>query len=221
MIRQQVLASFAPQIVTIPREQWGRLATPVEVVSREGQTVSVDVLGPDIIECIRKWVGDDTTVERKQNGLLVKFNNGNDQVTIYLPAYWDLTFPLGIVPEGRNLTGVNDGPIAVSKTGGTKYLKVVEAITDVCKKKPSEKEIQTAVATREGKKAYKAMLGWQGPAEDSEGSSSSSSSSAAATPRRRELPAEVALRIAKYAAVKKHEGGRKKSKKAKKMTRRR
>ena len=130
----------------------------------------------------------------------MRFVSENIPVSVFLPAWWSV-----ILGGGAGIAAdVNNAPIAVTKIPGGKYLKVVEAIKQSCGR-PSKKDIQTAVATREGKKAYKAMLGWQG----SDG---------------RELPAEFALNIAKLTAAKKIDGGKKKTrktKKAKKSTRRR
>lgn len=187
-----ILDAFADRNVRIPREEWRRHAMPVQVTTSQGNSVSVEVLKPETVECIRKAMGTGTTVQELDNGLMLRFVSENIPVTVFLPAWWSVIFGGG----AGNLADVNNGPIAVSKIPGDKHSKVVEAIKHICGR-PSEKDIQTAVATREGKKAYKAMLGWQGP-------------------NGRELPVEVARNIAKLTAAKKIDGGRKKSKKAKK-----
>jgi hypothetical protein len=197
---QGILNAFADRNVQIPPEEWRRHAMPVQVTTSQGNSVSVEVLKPETVECIRKALGNDTTVESINNGLLLRFVSETIPVSVFLPAWWSIILGGG----AGNLADVNNGPIAVSKIPGDKHLKVVEAIAHMCGR-PSEKDIQKAVATREGKKAYRAMLGWQGP----DG---------------RELPVEVARNIAKLAAVKKVDGGKKKTRKSrntKKSTRRR
>jgi hypothetical protein len=134
-------------------------------------------------------MGDDTTVQELDNGLMLRFVSENIPVTVFLPAWWSIVLGGG----AGNLADVNNGPIAVSKIPGNKHSKVVEAIKHICGR-PSEKDIQKGVAAREGKKAYRAMLGWQG----SDG---------------RELPVEVARNIAKLSVSKKVDGGRKKTRK--------
>jgi len=197
---QGILDAFADQNVRIPREEWRRHATPIQVTTAQGNSVSVEVLKPETVECIRKAMGDDTTVQELDNGLMLRFVSENIPVTVFLPAWWSIVLGGG----AGNLADVNNGPIAVSKIPGNKHSKVVEAIKHICGR-PSEKDIQKGVAAREGKKAYRAMLGWQGP----DG---------------RELPVEVARNIAKLSVAKKVDGGKKKtrkSSKAKKSTRRR
>ena len=197
---QGILDAFADRNVQIPPEEWRRHAMPIQITTSQGNSVSVEVLKPEAVECIRKFIGDDTTVQELDRGLLLRFVSENIPVSVFLPAWWSV-----ILGGGAGIAAdVNNAPIAVTKIPGGKYLKVVEAIKQSCGR-PSKKDIQTAVATREGKKAYKAMLGWQG----SDG---------------RELPAEFALNIAKLTAAKKIDGGKKKTrktKKAKKSTRRR
>lgn len=207
-----ILAAFADSIVSVPESVWTKLTHPVQMTVN-GQSIPVQVIRQDAIECIKRSLGPDATAEVRDNGLVVAFAEGAPgnpnppSTNIILPGF----FKTGIaVPN--DLTTVNTGPLTIRKTGP--YLKVMGAIQTICSGRPTKSDIQKQVAAREGRKAYRAMLGWQGPAESS--ASSSSSSAAPESAQRRKLPEDVARHIAKYAAVKKIEGGRKKTRKTKK-----
>jgi len=175
-----------------------RVLIPVEVVTAVEKDLVIQgtvqstrrVLKPNIIECVKAKLGVRYEFPLGWGFGVFVFGNAPDPLQsaeddmVYITLYTPPRTNRGNL-EGQNADRVNS---------------VLDAIKECVISKPTEKELGKKVAAHEGRRAYRDMLGWQGP----DG---------------KELPEEVAKRIGEFAAVKKIPGGRKTRAKGRKTKR--
>lgn len=176
--------------VDIPLDMAEKLVSETpEKVEIEDLIFQFPHLKASIVECVKQKLGEGVVYMRSAEKDTFKLPSGVEVFTVFLDKEeWSLD------EEARDGEPIGSISSKDEDLPQRVFEILKECVSGIETKLPA---VEKSVATREGKKAFRAMLGWKG----AEG---------------KELPEDVARNIAQFTPSKKIEGGRKKTRKTRK-----